>query len=192
MFELLTGGCGADPEVIIAGGAEGVSEPAFDVGEGEPAFEVGWGEAADLGFAAGVVVPELDTRAIVEGDEEAGVGGDPAEATGDEAEFVDDEGVEQAEEVGAGGDLVAGPGLVDGAGAADAVAGFEDEDLLACAGEVGSAGEAVMTCADDDDIPGLAGEVGDGCGEAELAEDAGGWGRGHGWPFSSWRGDVGA
>jgi hypothetical protein len=43
--------------------------------------------------------------------------------------------------------------LLDGAGATDAVAAFENENALAVAREIGGTGEAVVAGADDDHVP---------------------------------------
>jgi hypothetical protein len=61
--------------------------------------------------------------------------------------------MQQAGEIGTGRHPDAGKGLFDGAGAADAQPRFEDENTLAGAREIGSAGEAVVACADDDGVP---------------------------------------
>ena len=48
-------------------------------------------------------------------------------------------------------------------------AAFQHQHALAGAGQVSSAGEAVMTCADDDGVPRTGSELGKGRGEADLA-----------------------
>ena len=87
-----------------------------------------------------------------------------------ESELFDNERMQQAGEIGAGRHPDARERLFDGAGAADALACFEDEDALAGAREIGGAGEAVVAGADDDGVPWFCGEFADGCGEAEFAE----------------------
>jgi hypothetical protein len=57
-----------------------------------------------------------------------------------QAEFFDDQGMEEAGQVGAGGHAHVGEGFFYGAGSAYTVAGFEDEDALSGACEVGGAG----------------------------------------------------
>ena len=153
------------------GRPQGVAEATQDIAHGAPAFDVLRGEAADLGLAAVVVVPELDARSVEEGDEEAVDGGSPLEAAGGKVELLDDQRVQEAGEVGAGRHAHAGEWLLDGAGSADPVAGLENEDALAGAGEVGGAGESVMAGSDDDGVPGFGGELADGSGKSELAED---------------------
>ena len=64
--------------------------------------------------------------------------------------------------------------IIGGYGSADAVAGLEDQDALSGSGEVGGAGESVVAGADDDGVPGFCGQLGDGGGEPQLAEDGGG------------------
>ena len=53
-------------------GPQRVAEPLLDVAEGSPAFQVAGRQLADLLLAQGVVIPELNAGAVVEGHEQAG------------------------------------------------------------------------------------------------------------------------
>jgi hypothetical protein len=153
-----------------AWGTEGVAEATDDVAHGAPAFHVAGSEGADFRGALLVVVPELDAAAIEEGHEEAIDGRSPGVASARKVELFKDEGVKQAGEIGAGRHSYAGEGLLDGAGAADAIAALNDQDFLTGAREVGGAGKAVVSGTDDDRVPGFGGEGGDRLGEADFAE----------------------
>jgi hypothetical protein len=74
-----------------------------------------------------------------------------------ECELFDDKWMQEAGEIGAGRHLHAREWFFDGAGAADALARFKDQDALAGAREIGGAGEAVVARADDDGVPRLGG-----------------------------------
>jgi hypothetical protein len=77
--------------------------------------------------------------------------------------------MQQPGEVRAGRHADAGEWLFDGASAPDARAAFQHQDALAGASEVSSAGEAVMTRADDDGVPWTGSELGKRRREADLA-----------------------
>ena len=79
----------ADPQVAFASRPQGIAEAADDVASWRASLHIAGGEAADLGLAAFVVVPELDARAVEEGDEEAVDGGRPLEAAGGKVELLD-------------------------------------------------------------------------------------------------------
>ena len=79
--------------------------------------------------------------------------------------------MQQAGEVGAWRHADAGKGLLDGAGAADTLADFDDEHALAGAGQRCRADQAIVAGADDDRVPGLGGEFADVNGETDFAED---------------------
>ena len=81
--------------------------------------------------------------------------------------------MQQAGKVSAGRHADAGEGLFDGTSAADAGTAFEHQHTLAGARQVGRAGEAVMTSANDDGIPGTGGKLRNGRGKANLAQDRG-------------------
>ena len=136
-------------------GRKSIAEPANDVAHGVPALHIVGGERADFGFAAFVVIPELNAGAIEEGNEEAVDGGGPLKAATGQVEFFDDERVQQSGKIGAGRHAHAGEGLFDGAGAADAGAALDDQHALAGACEIGCAGQAVVAGADDDHVPGF-------------------------------------
>jgi hypothetical protein len=65
--------------------------------------------------------------------------------------------MQESREIGAGRHLHAGEWLFDGAGAADALSRFEDQDMLAGTREIGGTGEAVVARACDDGVPRLGG-----------------------------------
>jgi hypothetical protein len=145
---LFAGRSYADPHIAFAGGTQFVAKTAEDGVHRLPAFDILRGKAADFGFALVVVVPELNTAAVKEWDEEAIDGGGPGEAALNEIELIDDKGMEQAGEVGAGRHADVGEWLFDGASAADALAAFEDENASAGAGEIGGTGESVVAGSD--------------------------------------------
>jgi len=174
VFDLFAGGTVADPDVSFARGAERVAETADDGAHGVPAVDVYGRKFADGFGAALVVIPELNAGAVEKGNEEAVDGRRPLEAAAGQVEFLYDQWMEKAREVGARGHADAWEGFFDGACAADALAALNDEDALAGFREIGSAGETVVSGTDDDDVPGFRGEVADGNGEADFAEDGGG------------------
>ena len=159
-------------------GTECIAEAADHIAHGAPAFDVPGGEGANFGGAFLIVVPKLNAAAVEKGDEEAIDGGGPCVTAAGEIELFDHEGVEQAGKIGAGGHSYAGKGLFNGAGAANAVAAFDDQHALAGTCEIRGAGEAVMPGANDNRVPGFGGESGDRLGEADFAEQ-GGCGRTH-------------
>ena len=89
-----------------------------------------------------------------------------------EAELLDHEVVEQADDVGAGADDVVrvGERALERARAAEPLAALEHEHGLAGLGEVGRAGEAVVAAPDDDRVPVAGGELRDGRGQPDLAQ----------------------
>ena len=89
-----------------------------------------------------------------------------------EPQLADDQLVEQADDVGARADDVArvAERPLERAGAAEPLAALEHEDRLAGAGEVRGAREAVVAAADDHGVPVAGGELGDGRGQADLAQ----------------------
>ncbi len=86
-----------------------------------------------------------------------------------QAQLIDHQRMQKSGEVRAGRHADAGEGLFDGTGASDARAALQHQDALAGAGQVGCAGEAVMTCADDDGVPWTGSELGNRRREADLA-----------------------
>ena len=118
-----------------------------------------WREAADFRLAGVVIFPELDAVAILERHKQAIGGGCPRKAMLVHLQFVHDQRVEQAYEVGAGRHLDATPNLFQRAGAADALTRLQHEHPLARAGKVRRARQAVVARADDDGIPALRRQV---------------------------------
>src|SRR5207249_3385541 len=90
LLELGTRRGRTQPEVALAGGAQGVAESGDDGLHGAPAFDVPGREATDFLFAARVVVPELNAGAVVKRDEEAVAGGHPGVAARGEVQIRDD------------------------------------------------------------------------------------------------------
>ncbi len=81
--------------------------------------------------------------------------------------------MQQAGKISAGRHADAGEGLFDSTSATDARAAFQHQHTLAGTRQVRCAGEAVMTGANDDGIPGAGGKLRDGLGKANLAQDRG-------------------
>ena len=129
-------------------------------------------ELLEVGLGAGVVDPLAEGGAVLERDPQVGVGDVDVEAAALEAELLDHEVVEQADDVGAGADDVVGVGerALERARAAEPLAALEHEHGLAGAGEVGGAGEPVVAAADDDRVPVAGGELLHGRGQADLAQ----------------------
>ncbi len=67
-------------------------------------------------------------------------------------EVADDLRAQQAHDVGILREAVPGEDLARAGGAADPVVAFENDDLLAGAGQVGRGDQAVVACADDDRV----------------------------------------
>ncbi len=121
-------------------------------------------------LGAVVVEPLAEAGAVLERDPQVRVGDVEVQAALLELQLVDHEVVEQADDVGARADRVAGERLLERARAAEPLAALEHEHRLAGAGEVGGGGEAVVAAADDDDVPVLGGELGDRGGQPDLTE----------------------
>ena len=172
IFDLLSRGWLPDPGVARPGvgagaairgcGPQCVAQTADDVAHGVESGDVGGGEGSDFGFAASVVVPKLDAGLIEEGNEEAVDGGGPSITAAGQIELLDDQRMEEAGKVGAGGHAHTRERLLDGAGSADAGTAFDDKDTLAGAREIGGACQSVVAGANDDDIPGAGGQFADG------------------------------
>ena len=153
IFDLLASGRLADPDIAFIRRTQGVACAADQVVHGAPARDVARREACDFRFALLVVFIKLDARAIFERNKEAVGRGSPGIAERRKIELFDDEGMQQAGQIGARRHVDAGPGLFHRAGAADAVAAFENENAFPGAGEIGGAGEPVVSGAHDDRIP---------------------------------------
>ena len=172
IFDHLARRVAVEPDVVVGGRAQGGAGAAHGVAHGLPALDIARRETVNLRLAAFVVVPQLDAAAVVEGDEHARCRRRPVEAVVGHAQLVDDGGMEQAAQIGARRDAIAGPRLLDGAGAAQPLARFEHEHLLAGARQVSGAGQPVVAAAHDDGIPAFAGQFLHGRRQPDLAECA--------------------
>ena len=81
--------------------------------------------------------------------------------------------MKQAGQIGAGRHPDSWKRLLGGAGAANARAAFDHEHAQAGPGQVGRAGETIGAGADDDHVPGFGGELADGDGQPDFAEQLG-------------------
>src|SRR5262249_49596898 len=142
-----------NPDVAVTFGPKRIAEPALDRAKGSPSFQVVWCEPADFGFAWRVIVPELDARSVVEGDEHPRRGRRPAKTVVGHLELVDDQGMEQPDQVCAGRNTHSGPDFIDRASAPHAVASLDHQDTFARPSKISCAGEAVMTGSDDNRVP---------------------------------------
>ena len=175
--DLLLGGRVADPNIAIAGGPQSIAQAPDHGGHRFPAIHIAGSKAPDLFFAGIVVIPELHAGAIEKGNKEAVRSGRPMKTAIHQSQLIDHQRMEKSGKISARRHADAGEGLFDGAGASDARPAFEHQDALAGACQVGSAGEAVMTGADDDGVPRPRSQLRNGLREADLAQD-GGCGRG--------------
>ena len=139
------------------GGRGGEHIRVNDAGSPHPEvdpFEVGVGirgrDTADFLGDLGVVVPDSDGSTVGEGVDAFGVDGEDLEAVGFEVEVLHNLAFEKEGGVGVAGKPVAGEYLVGESCAAEYVASFQGEDSEAGLGQIGSGGEAVVACADDD------------------------------------------
>ena len=171
LFDIRPGGSVADPDVAVSCGAKRITEAADDVAHGVPAIDVVGGELEHSLGATFVVIPELNRRAIEERDEQPVDGRSPLETTAGQLKLFDDERMQQAGEVGTRGHANARKGLLDGARATDAGPALNDEDALAGASEISSAGESVVPGADDDGVPCFGREFANRDRQADFAED---------------------
>ena len=116
------------------------------------AFGVAHAELADL-LAGQVGVRAHQQRAPVgERCERGGVSGENLVAVGGQLQIADDRRVEEAVDVGGGGDLEAGERLLGDAGAADDVAPLEDEHAQPGAREVARGHQPVVPGTDHDGV----------------------------------------
>jgi hypothetical protein len=112
------------------------------------------GELGDLGAGLLRVVPVHEVPSVGKGHEEV-IRRQDLEAELPQLELADDLGLEQAHDVGCGGNAVAGPDLLGHAGAAQHAAALEDDRPEPGPGEVGGADEPVVPRADDDRVVAL-------------------------------------
>ena len=145
--------CIAHPQIPVSLGPERVAHPAFELAHRPPPPHVSRRQPAHLGLAARVVVPELDARAVLEGHEHAPDGRMPPEATARKVELSHYQWVQQSDHVRAGRHPDAGPGFFEGARTANPLPGLEHEHPAPGAGEIGGAGQSIVSRAHHDRIP---------------------------------------
>jgi hypothetical protein len=127
-----------------------------------------------------VVVDELGQGgAVGERHPQVGVGHEHPVAVALQTQLVDHGLVEQPDHVRARADQVAGvvEGLLQGAGAAQALAPLQHQHRPAGPGQVGGGRQAVVAAADHHHVPAAGGQLGQGGGQADPPE-GGGHGRG--------------
>ena len=78
-----------DPDVARALGAKRFAQAALHVDHCLPACEIAGSETADFSLALGIVVPQLDARAVFERDEHPAGSGEPFEAALRERQLLD-------------------------------------------------------------------------------------------------------
>jgi hypothetical protein len=78
--------------------------------------------------------------------------------------------MQKSREIGARRHADAGKRLFNGAGPADALAGFEHQDTLTCACQISGASKPIVTCSDNDYIPRAGGKFLERCREAYPAQ----------------------
>ena len=110
-------------------------------------------------FQPFIVSPELHAAAVLEGNEEAGHGRVPLEPTADQVELFDHQRMEQPAHIGAGGHPIPGPGLLQGTRATNPVPALQHQHSPAGPGQVGGAGETVMSRADYNGVPASGGQL---------------------------------
>ena len=179
LLQLVAGGGVALPGVALGPGPQGQAQPVEHVLVGEHALDVALGEAVGPQVGHGpVVVGELGHRgAVGERHPQVGVGHEHPVAVAFQAELVHHRLVEQADHIRARADQVPGvvEGLLQGAGAAQALAAFQHQHRPARPGQVGGGGQAVVAAADDHGVPAAGGQLRQGSGQTDLPQ-----GRGHG------------
>jgi hypothetical protein len=161
---------GVEPEVAVAVGTERVAQTSLHRLHRPPSGEIPGGEALDLGLAARVVVPQLDTAPVLERHEEAADRGHPAEAVARKIELADHLLMQQPGDVGAGRHAHPGPRLLHGARAPHPVARLQHQHGPPGPRQVRGAGQPVVTGPDDDRVPPPPGEIGHGLRQADASE----------------------
>ena len=173
VLDLLARRALADPGVAAAG-----AQPAADLVEevlvGPVAVDVLLGdlELLEVALGLGVVEPLAERRAVLERDPQVRVGDVALEAALSEAELLDHELVEQADDVRAGADAVAlvVERALERAGAAEPLPPFQHEHRLPGSGQVRRGGEPVVAAADDDRVPALGRQLLDRGGKPDLPQ----------------------
>ena len=109
-------------------------------------------ELGDLGQRFGAVLPHEEVAAVGKGGEEGGILGVHVVAEALQLQIAHDAFLQQAGEVGGGGDAIAGPDLFGDGAAAHQFAPLEHQHLAAGARQIGGGDQAVVAAADDDGI----------------------------------------
>ena len=143
---------------------------AHELAEARVDLRVPGAEGGDLPARARALHPAAQ-GATVQAGGEGGFEGQDAEAVTGEFEIAHDPGAQQADHIGTDGVDEARVDLLADAGAAEDMALFEDQDLLAGAGQVGGGGQAVVATADDDGVPGAS--AGGAAGDLDFARSPG-------------------
>jgi len=171
------------PAVALGPGPQGQAQPVEHVLVGQHPLDVALGEAVGVQVGHGlVVVDELGQGgAVGEGDPQVGVGHEHPVAVALQAELVHHRLVEQPDHIGTGADQVAGvgEGLLEGAGATQALAPLQHQHRPSGPGQVGGRGQAVVAAADHDHVPAAGGQLGQGSGQPDLAQAGGHRGSAH-------------
>ena len=172
-LELVAGGRVPDP-AVPAPGAQQLAHVVEDLLVRPVAVDVGGGEAERLQprLRAGVVVPLGQRRAVLEGCPQVGIGHEHLEPAAAQVELVDDHGIEQADDVRAGAHDVAvvREGAFEGACAPQPLAALQHQDRPAGAGQIGRAGQSVVSASDHHRVPLAGGQLRHRGREADFAE----------------------
>ena len=110
--------------------------------------------AADFALGFGVIVDAPEVIAVEHGGKGA-IERKDFEAVVGQIEFANDFGAKERDYVGTFGEEEAGDDFFSDGGAAEDAAAFENQNFLACFGQIGCVHETVVTASDDDDIVGL-------------------------------------
>ena len=153
LFDLLARGRLADPQIAIARRTQCIAQPAQHVAHRAPAFDVARSESANFRLAGVVVVPELNARAVEEGNEQSVDRGRPLEAALGQSQLGDNERMQQPRQIRARRHAHAGERLFNRASAADARPALEHKHALARARQVRRARQAIVPRADDRSHP---------------------------------------
>src|SRR6266567_860090 len=164
------------PKVAGALRTQGIAEAAQHIVHRSPTFHVARREGAHFVGAPIVVIPELNAGAIEEGHEEAIDCGCPCKAAPRQVEFFHDQRMQKSCEIRARRHAHAREWLFDGAGPADAQAALNDKDALAGPRKISGAGEAVVSGAEYDGVPGFRGDFAKWERQSDFTQHVGGWG----------------
>jgi len=115
-------------------------------------FGIARGKFRDFVKGFAMVTPEEEMAAIGVDGEEGRIFGLDAVTEAFEFEFANYTVLEEADEIGSGGDAIAGPDFFGYGAATEDFTAFENYDFFAGAGEVCGSDEAVVTASDDDSV----------------------------------------